>query len=73
MPTQTTPFRCAELAPIVRAAFERPFRLKSNLARREAAAIAEAALRGYITTLDATGGHGAFWRSTWAGEKAFGL
>lgn len=62
-----------DLAAIVRAAYERPFRLKSNLARREAAAIAEAALRGFITTLDASGTHGAVWRSTWSGEKAFGL
>lgn len=73
MPTQPRPSPADELAPIVRAAFERPFRLKSNLARREAAAVAEAALRGYITTLDASGMHGAFWRSTWTGEKAFGL
>lgn len=73
MPIQSVPTAAQHLATIVRAAYERPFRLKSNLARREAAAIAEAALRGYITTLDASGAHGAVWRSTWMGEKAFGL
>lgn len=73
MPNPSAPGQPPGLAEIVRAAYERPFRLKSNLARREAAAIAEAALRGYITTLDASGAHGALWRSTWAGEKAFGL
>jgi hypothetical protein len=67
------PIPTHDLDAIVRTAYERPFRLKSNLARREAAAIAEAALRGYITTLDATGAHGTVWRSTWMGEKAFGL
>ncbi len=73
MPSQPMPVPSQDLAAIVRAAYERPFRLKSNLARREAAAIAEAALRGYITTLDTSGAHGAVWRSTWTGEKAFGL
>ncbi len=62
-----------DLGAIVRTAYERPFKLKSNLARREAAAVAEAALRGYLTTLDASGAHGTVWRSTWMGEKAFGL
>lgn len=73
MPHQSEPPAQHDLAMIVRAAYERPFRLKSDLARREAGAVAEAALRGYITTLDASGMHGGAWRSTWSGEKAFGL
>jgi hypothetical protein len=73
MPGHSVSASALDLGAIVRAAFERPFRLKSDLARREAAAVAEAALRGYITTLDASGAHGALWRSTWTGEKAFGL